>query len=66
MVDAPKLHPVRRCWFCGEELGRISDANYDRRDTCSAPECNREARHAYEEEREEAHRAVDRDFDGGW
>ena len=49
-----KPAPMRRCFNCGEELGRYWD--YDRLDTCGAPACNREARDAHAEEREEAHR----------
>jgi hypothetical protein len=57
--DKPK--PMRYCAYCGEELGRIS--NWERGDTCGAPECNRWSRDVHEEERKEAHRRVDRDFD---
>lgn len=63
-APAPKLAPMRRCFNCGEALGRYWD--HDRLDTCGSPECNREARNAHAEERDEAHRRVDREFDGGW
>jgi hypothetical protein len=56
----------RFCWVCGASMGFIEDRYYDRRDTCESRECNREARDSHEEEREEAHRRVDREFDGGW
>lgn len=53
---------MRRCWFCGVEIGLIEDRYYDRlTDTCGAPECEREMRFALDEEREEAHRQLDED-----
>jgi hypothetical protein len=51
------------CFNCGEDLGpwdRFSDSM----DTCGAPACDREARDAYQQERDEAHEALDRDM--GW
>lgn len=58
--------PMRHCFYCGEELGRYW-AN-DPLDTCGRAECNREARYASQQERDEAHRQLDRDlgFDGNW
>lgn len=53
---------MRRCFNCGEEMGVYAD--YDRRDTCGKPECEREARNAERQEREEAHERLDRDL--GW
>ena len=51
------------CFNCGEDLGPW-DRFSDRMDTCGAPECDREARNAYAQERDEAHEALDRDM--GW
>ena len=42
--------------------GTITPAEYRK----AQRELQREIRDAFEEEREEAHRRVDRDFDGGW
>lgn len=53
---------MRHCFYCGEELG-ISTWD-DPLDTCGKPECNRSARDAREQEREEAHERLDRDM--GW
>ena len=41
---------------------------HDRFDTCGKVECDREARHAGQEIREEAHNQLDRDmgYDGKW
>lgn len=58
-MSTPKM---RHCFNCGAELGVYAD--YDRLDTCGALECDREARHAMAEEREEAHKWLDRD--NGW
>lgn len=57
---------VRHCWNCGADMGFIENRFYDRRDTCGQIECERAARDAYADERDEAHRAVDDYFDGGW
>lgn len=57
---------MRFCWNCGEPMGFIENRFYDRMDTCGARECERAARDAFEEEREEAHRAVDDYYGGGW
>lgn len=54
----------RFCWNCGESLGEIELRHYDRRDTCGASACEREAREAARAEREEAHERLDRDL--GW
>ena len=51
------------CFNCGEDLGPW-DRFSDNMDTCGAPECDREARNAYQQERDEAHEALDRDM--GW
>lgn len=58
-MGIPKM---RRCFNCGEELGYYAD--YDPLDTCGKRECEREARNAIMEEREEAHERLDRDL--GW
>jgi hypothetical protein len=67
MTDSKKnTPPMRHCFYCGEELGRYWDK--DPLDTCGKAECNREARYADQEIREEAHRQLDRDlgYDGNW
>lgn len=53
---------MRHCFNCGEEIGRY--CGYHRSDTCGKPECDREARYASQEERDEAHERLDRDM--GW
>lgn len=66
MTDATPSHPgkVRHCPNCGADMGFIENRYYDRRDTCGARECEREARDAAEAERDEAHERLDRDM--GW
>lgn len=59
MKCTPKM---RHCFNCGEELGVYAD--YDPLDDCGKQECQRAARDAYAEEREEAHEQLDRD--NGW
>lgn len=59
MSREPKL---RHCFNCGAEIGVYAD--FDRLDTCGKRECDREARNAHAEEREEAHEQLDRDM--GW
>jgi len=63
MADVPKSKE-RFCWHCGKSMGFVSNAYYDRRDTCGDRECDNEARNAERCEREEAHEQLDRD--GGW
>lgn len=58
-MSVPKM---RHCFNCGEELGVYAD--YDPLDTCCAIECNREARNAIEDARQDAHDRVDNDFNG--
>lgn len=54
------------CFNCGEDIGE-KDRFSDPLDTCGRPECNREARNAFEAERAEAHEQLDRDMGwGGW
>jgi anaerobic ribonucleoside-triphosphate reductase len=53
---------MRYCWNCGEELGMIADKNYVRTDTCGNQECERALLDMMQEEREEAHRRLDRDL----
>lgn len=60
MNDLPK-GKERFCWVCGESMGFVENRYYDRRDTCGARECNREARDAEAVERREAHEQLDRD-----
>lgn len=53
------------CLNCGEDMGpwtRLS-SNLD---SCGKPECIREERNAYAEEREAAHEQLDRDLGYGW
>ena len=58
----PRMAKQRYCFNCGEDIGIHAD--YDPLDTCGKPECMREARHAFAQEREEAHERLDRDM--GW
>lgn len=60
----PPRGRVRYCWHCGENMGFIDSRIYDRRDTCGAAECEREARNADAGERHDAHEQLDRDR--GW
>jgi DNA-directed RNA polymerase subunit N (RpoN/RPB10) len=53
---------MRRCFNCGRDIGVYAD--YDRRDTCGSQECERQARHDEQSERDEAHEQLDRDM--GW
>lgn len=49
------------CFYCGTDIGpkdRFSEAL----DDCGAQECQRAARDAYAQEREEAHEQLDRDM----
>lgn len=54
----------RFCANCGASLGMIENRHYDRRDTCGATACEREARYEQEAERADAHEQLDRD--NGW
>jgi hypothetical protein len=54
---------MRYCFFCGAELGYLlAVLEWQPSDTCGAIECEREARAAAQEEREEAHRKLDEDM----
>jgi hypothetical protein len=55
---------VRHCPYCGDSMGEIDSRYWERGDPCGKLECNREARHAEQERREEAHEQLDRDM--GW
>lgn len=66
MVDKPHPGKIRHCWVCGKDMGFIENRYYDRLDTCEERDCAREARDAYAAERQEAHDAVDDDFNGRW
>ena len=67
MTDQQKRKgKVRYCWNCGEDMGFIENRYYDRMDTCGKRECEREARNAFEEERQRLHDAVDDYYSGGW
>lgn len=52
------------CFNCGEDIGP-KDAWSEQLDTCGAAECNREARNAFMQERDEAHERLDRDMGYG-
>ena len=56
----------RFCWNCGESLGVIEDRHYDRGDVCGKLDCNRAARDAAQSERDERHRQIDDEYNGGW
>lgn len=66
MSETTRPGKHRHCWNCGADMGFIENRFYDRIDTCGSRECEREARHAFEEERDAAHEAIDAQFDGGW
>lgn len=51
---------MRYCFNCGEELGAYSA--YDPLDDCGKQECQRAARDAHAQQREEAHERLDRDM----
>jgi hypothetical protein len=53
---------MRHCFNCGAAIGVYAD--YDRLDTCGDRDCNRAARDAVQQERDEAHEKLDRDM--GW
>jgi hypothetical protein len=53
---------MRHCFNCGKQIGNYSD--YDPLDTCGEIECDRAARDATAQERNEAHEQFDRDM--GW
>jgi hypothetical protein len=55
---------MRHCFNCGTELGLFVGRDYDRRDTCGAPECDQVLRDLVREERDDAHRRLDEDM--GW
>lgn len=57
---------MRYCFNCGAELDFMpsNSAYADRLDTCGSKECERAARDAAQQEREEAHEQLDRDL--GW
>ena len=58
-----KLLKMQHCFNCGAELGVYAKLSRDH-DTCGKIECEREARDAYAQEREEAHRDLDERM--GW
>ncbi len=53
---------MRFCFNCGDELGRYSD--HDQLDHCGKVECQRSARDAAAEQRDQAHENLDRQ--NGW
>ncbi len=57
-----KIPKMRFCFNCGAELGCYAD--HDPLDDCGAQECQRAARDAHAQERDEAHERLDRDM--GW
>lgn len=60
----PSAAPARRhhCWNCGKDMGPWDRRYCDSRDTCGDRECDRHARQAEEQERDEAHEQLDRDM----
>ena len=66
MADEKREVKVRKrsCWCCGESLGFIEDRFYEREDTCGKPACEREARDAERQKRDDAHAQLD--ADRGW
>ena len=56
----------RYCWNCGADMGFIESRYYDRMDTCGERECEREARNAHEQARQDAHDAIDDYYNGCW
>lgn len=56
---------IRHCWYCGADMGWIENRYYERNDPCGKIECNRAARDAYAEERQNAHDDLDRNVYGG-
>jgi hypothetical protein len=57
------MKKMQYCFCCGEELGEYDNFG-ERWDTCEKIECQREARNAAAQERDEAHEQLDRDR--GW
>ncbi len=55
-----KTPKMRFCFNCGAEFGFYAD--YDQLDDCGAQECQRAAREARAQERDEAHERLDRDM----
>jgi hypothetical protein len=53
---------MRYCFNCGAELGAFATRDYEPTDTCGRPACEREARQAMEDERQQAHEQLDRDM----
>lgn len=65
MADQPRKGRERHCWVCGESMGWIEDRHFVvGEDTCGKSDCEREARHQAEYERQQAHEDLDRDR--GW
>jgi len=62
MSDPSQRTKMRHCFNCGAELGRYAD--HHPLDTCGARDCERAARDAAQQERDEAHERLDRDM--GW
>lgn len=40
----PQVLKMRQCFFCGDNIGLMTDDDYDDLDTCGARACTREAR----------------------
>lgn len=53
------------CWNCGKDMGEWDRRYCDSTDTCGAQECERAARAARDQERDEAHVQLDRDMGYG-
>ncbi len=57
------MKTIHYCFNCGEEIGIYEGKQRQRdMDTCGKQECDREARDALAQEREEAHEQLDRDM----
>ena len=63
-VAASPTAKERHCWCCGGSMGVIERKHYRPEDTCGKYECERAARDAERQEREDAHDRLDRD--NGW
>lgn len=49
----PQVLKMRQCFFCGDDIGLMTDDDYDDLDTCGSRACTREARIEAREQREE-------------
>jgi hypothetical protein len=64
-ADRSQTKPRRHyCWYCGKDMGVFDRRFCETTDTCGDRECERAARDAAAQERDEAHEQLDRDM--GW